>query len=121
MPNYKQDPSDYKKQVPSGLPANAYDRSSTPSQCTMSKTPNYVVINTSNENIGFFFGSSASFASKTGAGPLENKTFLATSSYYKNFGKAAVGTRFDIHPIAWSGSKTDDVTFVYKSGLATGD
>tara|TARA_B100000287_G_C20528954_1_gene740013 strand:+ start:309 stop:908 length:600 start_codon:yes stop_codon:yes gene_type:complete len=64
VPKYIQD-ADTKKQVPGSLPDNAYDRATVASFYKVIKTPNSVVFNTSGNDsgdIGFFFGSSASFS-----------------------------------------------------------
>ena len=128
MANYRPDPNDSRKQVPGPLPDNARDRAKIVSHCTMSKTPSYVIINKTpgaTENLGFFFGSSASFASaasiESGQGGAAGPDVgLTGSANYTNFGQPTVGTRLDIHPLAWSGSQADVVTFVYKSGLSGG-
>ena len=117
---YKVDPNDSTKQVPKGLPNNAYDRLVTPITGSLVKTPNYIQIGAvPTQNIGFFFGSSASFASKAPEGNMHT-----SASHYVDFGKPAAGTRLDIHPSSWSGSLADAKAgagiFVYKSGLSTG-
>ena len=129
---YVPDPNNPKKQVPAPLPPNAYDRSSAAVRFVFSKTPSYVIINKSNSstgngetgggNIGFFFGSSASFAESiiTHGNSGEQNTELSASAAYTLYGQPAAGTILNIHPTAWSGSAGDSVTFVYKSGLSTG-
>ena len=117
MPDYKQDPNDSTKQVPGNLPDNAYDRTKSPTRCALTKTPNAVFIASSTNTIGFFFESSASFASKA---TTEGGTTLTGSSNYTDFGSTPEGTTLNIHPTAWSGSAVDSVVFIYKSGLATG-
>jgi hypothetical protein len=117
MPEYKQDPNDSKKQVAGSLPDNAYDRVKTPTTCVLTKTPNAVFIASSTNTIGFFFGSSASFASKA---TTEGGTTLTGSSHYTDFASTPEGTTLNIHPTAWSGSAADSVIFIYKSGLSTG-
>tara|TARA_Y100000034_G_scaffold119797_1_gene161938 strand:+ start:363 stop:965 length:603 start_codon:yes stop_codon:yes gene_type:complete len=71
MPNYVQDSNDSKKQVPGPLPDNYYGRAGIVSNVSesisgggtgLNKTPNSVFINSLTGNVGFFFGSSASFA-----------------------------------------------------------
>tara|TARA_Y100000310_G_scaffold238066_1_gene241386 strand:- start:59 stop:655 length:597 start_codon:yes stop_codon:yes gene_type:complete len=71
MPNYVQDPNDSNKQMPGPLSDNYYDRASVVSNVSesistggtgLNKTPNSVFINSLTGNVGFFFGSSASFA-----------------------------------------------------------
>ena len=54
--------ADGEKQKPGALPDNAYDRVSTPSFYTPIKTPNSVYFGDVTNDIGFFYGSSASFA-----------------------------------------------------------
>lgn len=120
---YNKDPNNKFQQVPGGLPTNAYDRMVTPETGSFVKTPNYVIVNETPANpIGFYFGTSASFAA------LEAGT-VSASRHYTNFGKPVAGTILAIHPTAWSGSfggKTTSeaggqiITFVYKSGLSTG-
>ena len=71
MPDYVQDPNDSNKQVPGPLPDNYYGRARVVSNISesisgggtgLNKTPNSVFINSLTGNVGFFFGSSASFA-----------------------------------------------------------
>tara|TARA_B100000073_G_scaffold292843_1_gene256315 strand:+ start:294 stop:671 length:378 start_codon:yes stop_codon:yes gene_type:complete len=123
MPKYV---ANGEKQTIGALPDNAYDRALTVNACSMSKTPNYVIVangDGSNDNIGFFFGSSASFAAKNtveGATSIARGT-LTGSTHYVNFGAGlSSGTKLDIHPTAWSGSAAMSVVFVYNSGLSTG-
>jgi len=125
MPDYKPDPNDSKKQVPG--PTNKYvsTRTSTVSPTSMSKTPHYVLVAADCTNtVGFFFGTSASFSSKVQEEAKPGTCYnLTGSGYYQIFGGEGTlkaGTRLDIHPMAWSGSATDSVTFIYKSGLSTG-
>jgi len=54
--------ADGKKQKPKELPKNAYDRVNSVSFYTFNKTPNSVYFGDLDGNIGFFYGSSASFA-----------------------------------------------------------
>ena len=116
MANYVQDPNNSKKQLPGPPPDNYYDRASNPPQHTVTKTPNSVYINTAGQEFGFFFGSSASFASKA-ATEFSGSALLTGSQHYTNFGVLTLGTRLDIHPTAWSGSAAASVTFIYKGGL----
>ena len=126
MSRYVKDPNNSEKQVPGPLADNAFDRSYNIEPLSMSKTPNYVIVangDGSNDSLGFFFGTSASFSTKqTSEGAVSiagNK--LTASSHYVTFGDGiAAGTRLDIHPLAWSGSAAMKVVFVYKSGLSTG-
>ena len=53
---YKQDPNDSNKQVPGALPDNFFQRESYPAICTLTKSPNYVLITTAlNDEFGFFY------------------------------------------------------------------
>jgi hypothetical protein len=115
--SYQADPNDPTKQIPNALPDNAYDRAAKPAMNTLTKTPNAVMVGASNGTIGFFFGSSASFAAKA---TTEGGATLTGSAHYESFGTPNEGTVLNIHPMAWSGSATDSVTFIYKSGLSTG-
>ena len=116
MPNYIQDPNDSKKQIPGPPSDKMYDRSSTPSANTLIKTPNYVIVKniTGTTDLGFFFGSSASFASMSAA---NTATGAGTSSNYTSYGAPTAGTQLHIHPTAWSGSAASSVLFIYKGGL----
>jgi len=112
--------TDAAKQVPGPPPDNYYDKTVAQAPFTMSKTPNYVYITKTPTlaDIGFFFGSSASFATKATA--EGTSSFLTGSTYYVNYGKPTIGTRIDIHPLAWSGSISTDrssVMFIYKGGI----
>ena len=195
MPDYVQDGNDSKKQVPSSLPDNHYDRANVVSNVSesiagggtgLNKTPNSVFINSLTGNVGFFFGTSASFASLdldlTGNGyitaskgskqisasaettafttelaagdkieiisasvrqvriidSIKNDTSMSItenwtgneysqssitrrrsfmSGNYENYGNPANGSEFNIHPVAYSGSISDKVIFIYKGGL----
>ena len=115
MPNYIQDPNNSKKQIPGQKTDQHFDRVSAQAACSYSRQPHYVIV-TAAETTAFFFGSSASFASKaTSEGP-EN-TVLTGSQHYISYGAPAIGTKFDMNPCAWSGSADASVTFVYKGGL----
>ena len=138
MSNYIQDPNNSKKQIPGPPPDNYYDRVNPISAHSMSKTPNYVYISPGiTGNISFFFGTSASFATAsnvedkdedggstngagglTGSGNYQTLIVFSGSNQQVSYPGATLG----IHPIAWSGSAADagKITFVYKSGLATG-
>tara|TARA_Y100001963_G_scaffold118616_1_gene165298 strand:+ start:520 stop:897 length:378 start_codon:yes stop_codon:yes gene_type:complete len=123
MSDYIQDPNDSKKQAPGALPDNAKDRVSTIEGCTLVKTPNAVIIGDISDDVGFFFGTSASFSEKvTAQAPGTSHTFLTASSNYQNFGTPAAGTTLNIHPMAFSGSARDtgSIHFLYSSGLSTG-
>jgi len=96
---------------PKSLPASAFGRATTPQTCSLLEIPNKVLINqTPGKPIGFFFGSSASFAA------LSNKNLAAN---YTSFGQPTAGTVLNLRPTAWSGSASDagEVTFIYKGGL----
>ena len=54
--------ADGNKLKPGALPDNAYDRASNPSFFTHQKTPNFVIFGDLTGDVGFFYGSSASFA-----------------------------------------------------------
>ena len=54
--------ADGKKQKPSELPKNAYDRVNSISFYSFNKTPNSVYFGDLDGSVGFFYGSSASFA-----------------------------------------------------------
>ena len=114
MSDYIQDPNNSKKQIPGPKPDNYYGSTVIPSVGTFTKSPNSVMFNATNGTIGFFFGSSASFAS---ASTSEGGATLTASRHYVSFGTPAEGTTLNIHPSAWSGSSTDSVTFIYKGGL----
>tara|TARA_R100000664_G_C2642810_1_gene67017 strand:+ start:53 stop:424 length:372 start_codon:yes stop_codon:yes gene_type:complete len=117
MPDYIQDPNDSKKQIPGPPPDNYFDKLITTGPHSMSKTPNYVLVTANLSNTAaFFFGSSASFASK------ESGLHVTGSEFYQTWGGEASLLRNDklnIHPLAWSGSATDagKIMFVYKGGL----
>tara|TARA_B100000519_G_C13924895_1_gene288597 strand:+ start:119 stop:487 length:369 start_codon:yes stop_codon:yes gene_type:complete len=120
MSGYITDPNDNKKQVPGALPDNAFDRSVTPQTCSFTKTPNSVLFGEVAAEVGFFFGSSASFAS-IGA-EADDSRRITGSQHYSVVGTPAAGTTLNIHPTAYSCSKADKgkVFFVYHSGLSTG-
>ena len=111
---------DHRTQGPGPPPYNAYDRTSAPAVCTLTKTPNYVLVTKTMTNpFGFFFGGSASFSeNNTGAG----KSMNSASHYDSDYGLATIGTRLDLHPSAWSGSTADagNIKFIYRSGKSTG-
>ena len=84
-------------------------------------------------DLGFFFGSSASFANlsftegvKYNQGAPQLTEGLPTGSltgsqHYTSYGAPTAGTQLHIHPTAWSGSAADNtagnIMFVYKGGL----
>ena len=127
MPDYVTDPSDSTKQVMKPKDPKLYDRPTAPPTASLCKTPNSVLIGTTpTQPIGFFFGGSASFATKATA--EGDHTFsgegygdLTASQHYVNFGKPAAGTSLPIHPNALSCSLADhkagSVVFVYRGGL----
>ena len=123
MSDYIQDPNNSEKQVPNSLPDNAFDRLSTVEGCTLFKTPTAIIIGSVSDDVGFFFGTSASFAEKvTAQAPGTSKTFLTASANYQIFGTPAAGTILNIHPMAISGSARDSgsIHLLYGSGLSSG-
>ena len=118
MPNYVSSSTDGTKQVPGPLSDQHYDRTGTPASCVLTKTPNYVIVKniTGTTDLGFFFGSSASYADASRAEGTLLPT-LTGSANYASFGAPAAGTRLDISPTAWSGSSASSVVFIYKGGL----
>jgi len=126
MPKYVTGVPGGLKQVPQVAGENRYDRAVTTNACSMSKTPNSVIVvngDGSNDGIGFFFGSSASFAKlNTVEGNISIASSILTgSNHYVTFGRGlSSGTQLNIHPLAWSGSAAMEVIFVYNSGLSTG-
>ena len=70
--------------------------------------------------VGFFFGSSASFAAI--GKEASDTTRVTGSDEFTVVGTPAAGTTLNIHPTAYSCSKADKgkVFFVYNSGLSTG-
>ena len=111
--------TDGDSQVPSPLPKNAKDRISRTEAFEIQKSPNAVYIGNIAGNVGFFFGTSASFAT---AAQSEGGTTLTASAQYKQFGSPSDGTILNIHPTAYSASNADSssVFFIYSSGLRTG-
>tara|TARA_Y100000310_G_scaffold238066_1_gene241387 strand:- start:655 stop:1068 length:414 start_codon:yes stop_codon:yes gene_type:complete len=113
-------------QKPGPKPDNAFDRAHQVLHCTMSKTPQYVIVTNgdgADDTIGFFFGSSASFASKstTEGGVSIGRNALTGSAHYVSFGNGlASGTKLNISPMAWSGSAAMSVVFYYNGGLDGG-
>ena len=117
MPLYKQDPNDTSKQIPDIQGENRYDKAVNPTHCELTKTPSYVLVNTlMTQPCAFFFGSSGSFSDLGAAGKITKTNYITMGD------DLTVGTKLNIHPTAWSGSAADagKITFVYKSGLATG-
>ena len=115
MPLYKADPNNAGSQIPDIQGENRLDNLVNPNRVSFTKTPNYVLVNTTlTKPTGFFFGSSASFSALSDAN--------ASSNYDLVGGTLPAGTKLNIHPTAWSGSAADNgkITFVYKSGLSTG-
>ena len=114
MSNYIQDPNNPKKQIPGPNPTNYYGKAVNPSICTFTKQPNAVVVNTLlTEPVGFYFGSSQSFADLGAAGQV------LAANYTTMLDDAPVGTTLNINPSALSGSAddADSITFVYRGGL----
>ena len=113
MPNYIQDPNNSKKQIPGPKPDNAYDRVGTVTSCTLVKQPNSVLVTSPlTSAVGFFFGSSASFAELGTAGKILRTNYVSMLS------GSLTGTKLDIHPCAVSGSVNDiqRIMFIYKGG-----
>ncbi len=106
-------------QVPAPLVDKAHDRMIPKEPFNVGKTSNAVYIGNIAGNVGFFFGTSASFAS---AAQSEGGVTLTGSAQYQQFGSPADGTMLNIHPIAYSASNADSgsVFFIYSSGLRTG-
>ncbi len=112
MSFYRKDPNDSSKQIPVKKAANHFDRHSAPLSCSFTKTPHYVIVNTTPSNpIGFAFGFTSHSFSALGAN-------TGSADNYTNFGKPTAGTTININPCAWSGSAGDagKITFVYKGG-----
>ena len=114
---YIKDPNNSKKQVPGPKPDNFYTRNNYPIACTLTKTPNYVLTTAQcTDDIGFWFGTSASFAEYSAAAKVlkTNYTVVAVS--------ASAGTTFEMSPTVISGSTQDiaRIRLVYNSGLSTG-
>ena len=140
MPLYKADPNNSKRQIPNIQGDNRYDRAVVPVTCSVHKAPSYVVVNQElTSSVGFFFGGSASFSTKSTleadtGGAVGGSDLTGSGHYPIILGGRDVtapegassgtppGTKLNIHPTAWSGSLADvgKITFVYKSGLATG-
>ena len=120
MPLYKQDPNDSTKQVPNIQGDNRHDKAITPSAFTFTKTPNYIVVKEDvAAGFGLFFNPTTFSSNATAEGG--GTTTYSGSAGYDEFNKLPKGT-YNLHPIAVSGSAADveHITFVYKSGLATG-
>ena len=126
--------TDAAKTVPGPKSQLWNDRLNAPLRCTLTKTPNYVIITSdfsSDGKLGLFFGNSASFATKAtaegfkigalnGGGGLPTGS-LTSSQHYMEWGGEGVvkgATTIPVHPIAWSGSAADQgkVVFVYQGG-----
>ena len=106
MPNYTQDPDDEKKVGPGSLPDNYYDRAEIVTFYENHKTPNSVYFGDLNKDVGFFFGSSASFAKLDI--PLTGFETITASKDSKQV--EGVGTKFDTELIA-----TDKIEFISAS------
>jgi hypothetical protein len=120
MSFYKKDPNNSNKQVPNGPPKNFYGRVTQPVELSASKTPNYVIINTkpNDGDLGLYLGSSADFSASAAIESINNVgPALSGSQHYTRFtnGALPLGTKLDLHPVAWSGSGWG-VTFVYSGG-----
>ena len=124
MSRYMKDPNNSNKQIPAPLPENAFDRTTHPVANKATKTPNSVLISTTlSKEVGFFFGSSASFAALSTAMQVDSRSYTVLADV-----TTVGGTLLNIHPTAWSGSSADGasggttgkVKFIYNSGLSTG-
>ena len=116
MPNYKADPNDSTKQVPGELTDQHFDRAANVQTCSLVKSPHYVLVNsTLTNNVGFFFGTSASFAELEGSGSI----VTGSQHYTKMLVGATAGTTLHVSPNAYSSSAADEgkITFVYRGGL----
>tara|TARA_Y100000034_G_scaffold12975_1_gene13604 strand:+ start:198 stop:521 length:324 start_codon:yes stop_codon:yes gene_type:complete len=105
---YKTDPNNAKKQVPKARSVDAYGQVSAPAISTVTKRPNYVLINASG---------SYAFCYKV-TGSVANINLYVTGAFLDD---AAGPVRLDIQPNAWR--KTDgtgtvgNVTFVYTGDI----
>ena len=127
MPDYIQDPNNSKKQIPGPKPDNAYDRAGTITNCAFTKQPNSVLVTSAiQDRVGFFFGSSASYAEfnsiHSGAnaqGGVPSEGMTSASQYIPMLSASATGTKLNIHPSAVSASAEDitKIMFIYKGGL----
>ena len=138
MPNYKEKGSgspaikigdtvyftDAAKQEPGAFTDQHYDRVGGVISQSFTKSPNAVIIGTLTNKVGFFFGTSASFASAAAAeGTVASqKGSLSGSGNYSTAVSYVDGAILNIHPNAFSCSAADvnDILFVYSSGLRTG-
>tara|TARA_Y100000310_G_scaffold321896_1_gene380178 strand:+ start:237 stop:647 length:411 start_codon:yes stop_codon:yes gene_type:complete len=129
MSRYIKDPNNSKKQIPGTPPYQAFDRTITPAQCKIAKTPHYILVNTTlTDSVGFFFGLSQSFAdNKNSEGNFDLAESIATvgsgalsgsSNYNTMLTDATAGTTLHLNPLAWSGSAADSgkISFVYRGG-----
>jgi hypothetical protein len=101
------------------------DRATNVQTCSIQKKPSFVLVNTKlTKPCGFFFGDSSSYAAAANSQQATAKHHLTHSQNYTTMlnADAPSGTQLNIHPTAWSGSSADagKITFIYKSGLATG-
>ena len=117
--------TDGDSQVPGPLPENARDRISRTEAFEIQKTPNAVYIGDlaeASDNVAFFFGSSASFATLANTEAGDAGYRLTGSQHYSDFGHPAAGTILNIHPTAFSSSNANSssIHFIYSSGLRTG-
>ena len=98
------------------------DRAVTVQSCSFAQAPDFVNIGEYADNayIGFFFGTSQSFADlSTAEGPVSVASqSLTGSQHYVNFGdRTYASSLIQISPTAWSGSYTihdGKVAFIYK-------
>jgi hypothetical protein len=137
MPLYKADPNNSKRQIPNIQGDNRYDRAVVPVTCSVHKAPSYVVVNQElTSSVGFFFGGSASFSTKStleaDTGGAVGGSDLTGSGHYPIIlgGRdvtASVTTgdvsgditpfKLDVNPIAWrridATGAIGEITFVY--------
>ena len=96
---YRIDPNDSKKQIPSVLPDDAFDRAIAVSASSFhSERPDAVYVAVSRTNLKFSFGPTS------GSGAMIN------------FGTVPIGTTLDISPHAWdnSAAAAGDIIYIYK-------
>ena len=121
MSRYEQDPSDQFKSQPKPLRVSRFINYAVTQSATMyGRGPQSVVVaKDGGGEIGFFFGTSASFSEKAttemGPGTATGSLFLSESVHYTSFGTITeTGNIMDIQPSAWSGSEGASVVFIYK-------
>ena len=122
MPLYKQDPNNTKTQIPDIQGDNRYDQITSPTVFTKTKTPSYIIVTSDvTSGIGFHFNPTEFDSSATAESG--GTTLYSGSAGYDAFAHGTLKAgQYNLHPIAVSGSAADvaKITFVYKSGLASG-